>query len=510
MSGHKLVIRNIFSNWTSSIVCGVMAFFIMPFLVHHLGDTLYGIWILVISTTGYGVLLDFGIRSSIIKYVSQYNATGDKASISSIFSTSILLYSIAGAILMVISFCFAPFLTRLFVIPPQYDIEVKIVFLVICLNLALKFPGGVLEGFLSGLQRYDITNGIVIFREVLKAAAIVVWVGMGYKLLVLALIVFVGDLLGSCLMALFCVKQFPFLRLSLSSVNRQMFMKIFRFGLYSFLNLVGGRFLYESDPIVIGLFLPSSAITLYAVANNLIRYLREFAYGFGNVFSPAASELEVKNERDRMESLMIFGSKYLLLIVLPIVAGCVILGKEFFLLWMGARYAESSALILAILSVSQAAAMAQFSSGAMLYGLNRHRYLGFLLLAEAFVKLTISIILIKPLGIIGVALGTAIPDVIVNTLVLPRYCCKIIELSFVRYIKRAILPPLQSVIPFVCLLLLLKIELRPLSWHMFVGEISVGLLVYGVTAFYICLNGKQRAFFANSLMTKFRNLSTTS
>src|SRR5208283_4036230 len=97
-----------------------------------------------------------------------------------------------------------------------------------------------------------------------------------------------------------------------------------------------------------------------------------------------------------------------------------LMGKVFFTLWVGARYAESSTPVLIILSVSQAAAMAQFSSGSILYGLNKHKYLSFLLIIEAVFNLAISVVLAKPLGIVGVALGTAIPDVIVNLFVLPR------------------------------------------------------------------------------------------
>src|SRR5208283_776146 len=134
-------------------------------LIHRLTDSLYGTWVLLLSLTGYGVLLDFGIRSSIVKYVSQYNATSDKAGLNDVFNTSLRLYTAAGLILMIFALILTPFLPRLFNIPSGHVMDAKIVFIIVCLNLAFKFPAGVFEGFLTGLQRYDLTNAVTILRE---------------------------------------------------------------------------------------------------------------------------------------------------------------------------------------------------------------------------------------------------------------------------------------------------------------------------------------------------------
>lgn len=268
----------------------MLAFFLMPFLVHHLNDTLYGIWILVGSLTGYGVLLDFGIRVSIVKFTSQYNAAHDQTKLNHLFNTGLTIYSVTGAMVVLAGLAIAPALPHLFKISPQYAGDAKIAFLIVCMGWALKFPAGVFEGFLNGIQRYDITNGITITGALLKAAAIFTFIGMGHKVIALALIMLTVDLLTQCAMVVLCFKYLPFLRLAAKSVDRKMLKVIFQFGLYSFIIVAAMKVMYQSDAIILGAFLPAQAITFFAVASNLIGYLREVSYGFAAVFSPAASE----------------------------------------------------------------------------------------------------------------------------------------------------------------------------------------------------------------------------
>jgi len=506
MSNYRIIAKNIFSNWVNIVVTAVIGFFMMPFLVHRLGDTLYGIWILIVSLTGYGVLLDFGIRSSIVKYASQYTATNDKTNLNKIFNTSLAIYSITGIILMLIAIIFAQFLPYFFNISLEHMGDAKLVFLIVCLNMAFKFPCGVFEGFLCGIQRYDITNGISIFAALLKAIAIFIFLVSGYKLVTLSLVMLATDMVANCLMVVFSFKHLPFLRLDLRSMDGQMLKSIYRFGLYSFIIIIASKLIYESDAIIIGASLSAQTITLFAIANNLTRYLRQISYGFGNVFNPAASEFEAKNEHGKIEGLVINGTKYSLLIILPIAMTLIFLGKEFISLWMGNRYAELTGTVLIILTISQVIAMAQFSSGSILYGLNKHRYLAYLLILESAVKIALSIALIRKYGIIGLAVATAIPEILVYLIVFPRYVCRVTGLPLLKYFKEAFYPPLVSVLPFVCFIYLFKIFLESFSWKTFIATIAIGLLVYGATCLVICFNERQRNAIGGVFVNAFKRV----
>ena len=51
--------------------------FLTPYIIHQLGASLYGIWILVTVVTGYAGLTDLGIGTSLQKFVAEHDAKND-------------------------------------------------------------------------------------------------------------------------------------------------------------------------------------------------------------------------------------------------------------------------------------------------------------------------------------------------------------------------------------------------------------------------------------------------
>src|SRR3979490_1549113 len=92
------ILKNVGSSWASLGVNIVIGVFLSPFILHRLGDAAFGIWVLIFSITGYYGLFDLGIRSSVVRYVSQSKATNDMAYASRVVSTSLFSYTCAGLV----------------------------------------------------------------------------------------------------------------------------------------------------------------------------------------------------------------------------------------------------------------------------------------------------------------------------------------------------------------------------------------------------------------------------
>ncbi len=70
----RTIARNIISNWVGYAINAVVIFFLTPFVLHSLGDTRYGIWILVNGLTGYFGLLNLGLSGGTTQYLTRYLA----------------------------------------------------------------------------------------------------------------------------------------------------------------------------------------------------------------------------------------------------------------------------------------------------------------------------------------------------------------------------------------------------------------------------------------------------
>src|SRR5712691_3138344 len=112
------ILKNVCSSWCALGVNILVGILLSPFILHHLGDEAFGLWVLIFSITGYYGIFDFGIRSSLIRYVSKFQATSDKDELARLINTSLFTYSCLGLMLMVPTILGSFYVDRLFHLAP--------------------------------------------------------------------------------------------------------------------------------------------------------------------------------------------------------------------------------------------------------------------------------------------------------------------------------------------------------------------------------------------------------
>src|SRR5271156_3450431 len=116
----KQIVKNVSSNWFSLGINVVVGLLLSPFILHRLGDTAFGLWVLIFSITGYYGMFDLGIRSSIVRYVSKFTATGDREELANLINTSLFTYSCIGVASMLVTVIVASQVDRLFRVPADF------------------------------------------------------------------------------------------------------------------------------------------------------------------------------------------------------------------------------------------------------------------------------------------------------------------------------------------------------------------------------------------------------
>ena len=72
-----LIARNVLSQYVVLGVNMLLGLVMLPFNVAHLGQSAYGLWVLVTSVTTYFDVLEMGYGSSQVKFTAQYRARRD-------------------------------------------------------------------------------------------------------------------------------------------------------------------------------------------------------------------------------------------------------------------------------------------------------------------------------------------------------------------------------------------------------------------------------------------------
>src|SRR5258708_48471 len=114
------IIRNVGSSWIALGTNVLVGIFLSPFILHRLGAAAFGIWVLIFSITGYYGLFDLGIRSSVVRYVSQAKATNDMEYASRVVSSSLFSYTCVGVVAFLTTVFVSTYIDTFFRIDPAF------------------------------------------------------------------------------------------------------------------------------------------------------------------------------------------------------------------------------------------------------------------------------------------------------------------------------------------------------------------------------------------------------
>jgi O-antigen/teichoic acid export membrane protein len=133
---------------------------------------------------------------------------------------------------------------------------------------------------------------------------------------------------------------------------------------------------------------------------------------------------------------------------LPIVITLILRGGSFIGVWMGPQYSKASGTVLAILATALMFSLQNSTAGAIAFGVEKHKALTKWAIGEAIANLTLSIALARKYGINGVAIGTLIPNLVVQLVMWPRYVSRLIDISWVQVVRDVWGPVFLCAVPF--------------------------------------------------------------
>jgi len=502
------VLRNITSNWLALFVNIAVSFFLAPFVVNQLGAYMYGIWAVAMQFTGYLYLMDFGVRDSLIRYTAKYRATGNDLALRRILSVAILIYLPVFIAAMLVTGVIAYGLPYWSTIADEHAFAAQMTVFLVGASIASTFLFNIYTGLLQGLQRFDVANAIGVSVGLLRAGTIVVVLNQGGGVIEMAWIQLGFTVLSgvACFYAAYrLMKQ---VGLSLRPVRvrgkrlRALLRLVSGYSVYVFINNVGQKLAFATDALVISVFMPISSVTYYAIAGNLITYLNSLVATTAQVFNPVASQYAAHKDREGLRLLLLRSTRLSLSIGLPIIATYVMLGDVFIGLWMGPEYVEQASKVLLILALMQIFSCPHYPIASILYGIGQHRTLAFLRIGEGLINLVLSIILVQAMGLTGVALGTAIPHVVIFGVILPLYVCRVLGVPWWQYVRKSLLGPLVNVLPFLALAGIVHEQMVPPNLLVFFILIALLSLLYLVTGYGLCLNGEERQIVRSRLTEK--------
>jgi O-antigen/teichoic acid export membrane protein len=438
-------------------------------------------------------VLDFGVRVAVTRFLTQFHEKGDRRRVNEILTTGIILLGAMGFICTLVALPLSWWMPAHMRIAGSLVPSARISMFLICLSMAVGFPGALFTGALASLSRYDLINLRSSITAIIRGLVLWFLLAHGFGLVPVAIASLLLSVFGYAIEFVLANRAYNGLEVAIPRPFwGENVTGLFHFSAYVFILGISTRLLLWSDNVVVGFVLGPAAVTYYAIGGNLVDAMRSVLSSITCVFVPIASSYDAKQDQEGLRRLFIRGSRLTLMFLLPGICGLFTIGKPFIGLWMGERFIPTAYPVLVLLAIPLLVAPLQVTCNQLLYGMNRHQTYAFLAIAEAVVNLGCSVYLAHRIGLLGVAMGTLIPCLPIEGIALPIYTARVLGLPISKVYWRAFIQPVLAGLPCALFFWTAAHWNFVQSWNQFILVVVAGVAIFLSCAVPILLKGEDR------------------
>jgi len=437
----KKIFRGAVATVFSLGIVTIIGLVIMPLVVNHLGDRLYGVWVLVGTVTGYFAFLDLGLSSAVMRFVSQALGRGDKRKADEWISLALVCFSILALISILLSvgvWLSAPW----FLSDPKEARAIPLALLFALLAFSVTLPTRCFLGVLEAHVRRDVISAVHVLINVLRAGTIFLVIYYKGTLLALVTVAAVYALMDGFLITLSARYVHGPFQFNASAVTLYNF-KIFSD--YAFSSLVAkimDILRYKSYPLIITPFLGLATLTTFAIAEKLPGVLVGVCNGILLNLTPAFSQMEGQGEvegNEKLKKSYFFSYKLSCYLGVFFVGMTLILANPFIERWMGSKYL-GAVPILNVLLFGIFFSLIQIPTLSFLFAVSRHKFYAVTNTLHAILTIILCLLLVMPFKLLGIAIGISVVTFFIKFLLQPIGVLNLFNMNLFDYHFKKSLP----------------------------------------------------------------------
>ncbi len=437
MSLRKRMLINTMSNYGKMILGMAITIFLTRILFLGLTREEYGFWALLWSIFGYSLLLDFGFGTSIQKYTSECSVSKDWERYNRIVSTIFFNYCLFALLIAGFTILMSFNLTRIFHFSNSDPAYFRKVFLLFGFGSALAFPFGFFTEILRGLQRMHLRNLIQISFTTLNFAGMALMIHLKMNLTGMVFVALGTNLAASLVMMVVVHRLIPEFRIRPKFYDLSLLRSVMSFSIFAYLITFTNVIILKTDQLVISLFGSVALVAIYQVSIRLADTYRQFSAQFLDNLGPVAATLFAAGNKSKLTEVLLQSNRLMGMISSLLLIPLLVYAKPLLKLWLDLDH--TAGLICAVILLLSMYTLLFFRSSSVYVLLmsGEQRILARIALLEAGLNLGLSIALMRILpgvleawginlpdaAIIGVALGTFLPNLVLAfSFNIPKAC----------------------------------------------------------------------------------------
>lgn len=407
-----------------------------PYMLRMMGQSEYGLYSLVASVIAYLTILDLGFGNAIIRYTAKFRAEGKEDEQYSMFGMFIILYSVIGLIAFIAGMALYLNVDVIYgnsMTADELD-KARILMLLMVFNLAFTFPFSIFGSIITAYEDFIFQKVIQIVRIVLNTAVMIILLELGYRAIGMVVLITVFNVVTQLINFWYCKNKIK-IKVRFGKFQCGFLREIATYSFYIFLGAIIDRLYWSSGQIVLGAFVGTAAVAVFAVGIQLEQMYMNFSTAISGVFLPRVTAMTTQAKSDKaISDLFIKTGRMQFIVMAFILTGFILFGRQFIILWAGADYSDVYVIAL-LFFVPLTIPLIQNLGITILQARNQIRFRALLYIAIAALSLGLQLILVKKYEGIGSAIAIAIALVIGHVVIMNIYYFKKQRIDIPRFWK---------------------------------------------------------------------------
>lgn len=393
--------RSLLSNASWSVFStlwsvGVL-FLLTPFLITRLGETHYGVYILLASVSGIFGMMNLGLGEASLRFVAYYYGRRDVAGMNRVFQATLFVYLIMAAVGAATLVFSAHLIVPIFELSPVDEAMA----VALARWTSLAFASGMIAGSFGAipqaLQRFDVFAKVTMAGSFFRVAGFVPLLLLGYGLWGVVLWNLVTSVFLLLIDVIVARRLMPKLQV-FALPTRSALHEVFGYGVYSFLTQLVGMVWQYADRLLVGVFAGVQSVTWLSVPKDVAMKGLMISGSAGNILMPRFSGL---SDLEQTRRLFARSTSALLCLTIVIFGPFTVVMYDFLSLWISPELARRGAFVGQLVAVSSMARGAFQPYMALFRGLGHPKYVLWVTLLSSATIISCNVVLIPWIGLSG-------------------------------------------------------------------------------------------------------------
>jgi len=334
-------IKNSFWNLLNIGLYPVAFLALTPFFLRHLGEHLFGIWMLINSLVFIAVQIGhFGMGNSITMFVAESRGLDHAPRLNRFFNAALnFTLLVAGGVLLLCIVCWYafPLFGSLMAINEVYIDDVHRALTLAITLISIRFFEQLFQGFFKGFEEYDTSAKFNISNKMLTLAGQVWVVKQGWDLtgiMLASIAVNTGTVVAQYIASASYLQNYRWS----PTINKAIFSRLGGFGFWAWLQSMIALLSFQLDRFIVAFFLGTDVVAYYSLASMIANHLHMGLEALVSWMFPKISRFN--NEGRDTASLYFTMRGVLLATSLLVIGGLFAVRQPLFTLWLGAEKYE--------------------------------------------------------------------------------------------------------------------------------------------------------------------------